>query len=368
MTSCRAVTVMLLTNQLHLSPSGGREMLCKLNHDVLMDIYVDRLTVFELIKQPIRGLRSLVNAFKGHIDGVNADTIEAVFKVILAKKIEKIFVDGSNLGGMVKLVKTRFPNVQVYTFFHNVEARFFFGSFNKNKTLRSLAVAVANYLAERKSVKFSNEVICLSDRDSQLLHRIYGRGATHLSPMALQDQLPLDIPHIENQLDQKFALFVGGVFYANLFGIIWFVKHVAPRINIKICIVGKGFEKYRQELEIDGKVEVVGAVDSLAEWYLKSYFVIAPIFDGSGMKTKVAEALLYGKKVIGTPEAFSGYEDIADHAGRVCVSADEFVAAIEEADSFVTTSYDKELRAIYENKYSYIAKRSCLAEILNNVA
>ena len=35
--------------------------------------------------------------------------------------------------------------------------------------------------------------------------------------------------------------------------------------------------------------------------------VIAPIFDGSGMKTKVAEALMHGKHVVGTPEAFSGY-------------------------------------------------------------
>ncbi len=32
-----AATVMLLTNQLEESPSGGREMLCKLNHDVLID-------------------------------------------------------------------------------------------------------------------------------------------------------------------------------------------------------------------------------------------------------------------------------------------------------------------------------------------
>jgi hypothetical protein len=50
-----------------------------------------------------------------------------------------------------------------------------------------------------------------------------------------------------------------------------------PRINIKICIVGKGFERYKKELELGGKVEVIGAVDSLAEWYLKAHFVIAPI-------------------------------------------------------------------------------------------
>ena len=216
---------------------------------------------------------------------------------------------GSNFGEVVKLVKKMFPQVQVYTFFHNVEVRFFWGSFRQNKSAHALAVFVVNYLAERKSVKFTDKLICLSQRDSQLLQKIYGRQATHVSPMALRDQLVSNAQKVTEPSQQKFALFVGGVFYANRVGITWFVKHVVPRINIKICIVGKGFERYKKELELGGKVEVIGAVDSLAEWYLKAHFVIAPIFDGSGMKTKVAEALMYGKTVIGTPEAFSGYEE-----------------------------------------------------------
>lgn len=364
MTLCRTVNVILLTNQLHASPSGGREMLCKLNHDVLVEIFGDRLTVTELTKQPISGFKSAVNAFKGHIDGVNVETIDRVFQDIISKNIDKIFVDGSNFGGIVKLVKTRFPNVQVCTFFHNVEVRFFWGLLRQSMTVHALAVTMANYLAERKSARYSDKIICLSERDSQLLQKIYGRAATHLSPMALQDKLPAARDLTAEVSPDKYALFVGGVFYANQVGITWFVKHVAPRIGIKVCIVGKGFEKLRNELELEGKVEVVGAVDSLAEWYLKSHFVIAPIFDGSGMKTKVAEALMYGKKIIGTPEAFSGYEEVADRAGRVCVSADDFVAAIETADSIVVAPYDEDLRSIYERNYSYTAARARMADMM----
>ena len=163
---------------------------------------------------------------------------------------------------------------------------------------------------------------------------------------------------------EKFALFVGGVFYANRAGIAWFVEHVVPRIEIKICIVGRGFEDLRQELERDGKVEVVGAVDHLADWYRDAHFVIAPIFDGSGMKTKVAEALMYGKKIVGTPEAFSGYEDIVDRAGWCCATADEFVDAISHAQREVTLGFDPQLRALYEEKYSLPAARERLAKIL----
>ncbi len=359
--------MMLVTNRLQSSPSGGRELLCKLNHDVLREIYGDRLTVLELTKNSIRGFKSVVNAFRGYIDGINAATIDFALREIGTKNIEKIFVDGSNFGGIVKLVKIRFPNVQVYTFFHNVEARFFWGSFRQRKTIHALAVAMANYLAERKSVRYSDKLICLSERDSRLLHNLYGRAATHVSPMALQDKLPLVASQTANQPRQKFALFVGGVFYANRAGIMWFVNQVVPRIDIKICIVGKGFETFRDELELDGKVEVIGAVESLAQWYRDAHVVIAPIFDGSGMKTKVAEALMFGKKVIGTPEAFSGYEDVADRAGWECVTADDFVDAISLAQKEVVKSFDPTLRAIYDEKYSFPAARVRLAGILGSV-
>lgn len=360
--------MMLITNRLESSPSGGRELLCKLNHDALKDLYGDRLTVLELSKRPIRGLKRAARAFTGYIDGVDAETVDSALHEIGAKNVEKVFVDGSNLGEMIRAVKARFPRVKVHTFFHNVEARFFWGSFMHAKTLHSLAVAATNYLAERKAARYSDEIICLSARDSRLLGRLYGRSATHVSPMALRDTLPAAGPQAADRSRESFALFVGGVFYANRAGISWFVKQVAPRIDIKICIVGKGFEANRAELEVDGKVRVVGAVDNLAEWYSRSRFVIAPVFDGSGMKTKVAEALMFGKKVVGTPEAFSGYEDVAERTGWACSTADEFVDAIKRAGNLPLQPFDPELRALYEAKYSFSAARARLAGIMGSDA
>jgi glycosyltransferase involved in cell wall biosynthesis len=230
--------------------------------------------------------------------------------------------------------------------------------------LRALAVLVVNYLAERKAVRYSDKLICLSERDSRLLKKIYGRGATHVAPMAMQDNAPAGLAQLSNDSTEKYALFVGGNFYANRAGISWFIKNVAPRVGLKTCIVGRGLDDLKSELGNGGNVEVVGAVDSLAEWYENAHFVIAPIFDGSGMKTKVAEALMFGKKIIGTPEAFSGYDEVVDQAGWVCATADEFVAAFDQAENVISEPYDPGLRSIYEEKYSYQAARSRLAEIL----
>jgi polysaccharide biosynthesis protein PslH len=316
----------------------------------------------------IGGLQSIIGAFRGHIDGLNDAVIRKALQTIQTENISKVFVDGSNLGGFVKIVKRELRNVEVITFFHNVEARFFLGALRQTRALRALGVLIVNYLAERKSVRHSDKIICLGERDSRLLQKLYGRAATHLSPMALHDTLKkkpeFSASEAREKSREKFALFVGGVFYANRAGITWFIDHVVPRIDIRIFIVGRGFEDFRPQLEREGKVMIVGAVDSLSEWYLDAHFVIAPIFDGSGMKTKIAEALMYGKKIVGTPEAFSGYEDIADRVGWVCKSADDFVDAIGHAKDSVIKPFAPDLRAIYEERHSYPAARSRLARIL----
>ena len=357
--------VLLVTNTLEAAPKGGRELLCKLNHDALAEIFGENLIVFELEKKPIQGLAGLLGAFHGYIDGLNLGSCGAVIDLIGRQGITDIFIDGSNLGALAAAVKAAQPQVSVVSFFHNVEVRFFLGSLRQRRTLRALAVLIVNYLAERRAVRCSDKRICLSERDSRQLDRIYGRSATHIAPMALADKMPAGFQEGATASPEPFALFVGGSFYANRAGITWFVKNVAPRTNVKTCIVGRGFEDLKDVLELEGRVEVIGAVDSLAQWYHDAHFVIAPIFDGSGMKTKVAEALMYGKKIIGTPEAFSGYEGLAERAGRVSANADEFVQAMEAADDMVKARFDPEMRALYEKTYSLPAARARLAEIMN---
>jgi glycosyltransferase involved in cell wall biosynthesis len=356
--------VLMLTKQLKSLPMGGREMLCKLNNDSLKAILGNQLILFELSNPGQLNLLKILDAIRGNIDGLCPKTIEQVFLLIKQKQVRQVFVDGSNLGGFIAQLKQTMPSVEVITFFHNVEARFFWGALKTTKSARAMAVFIVNYLAERKATRFSDKRICLSVRDSELLRTLYGKGATHIAPIALEDKLT-DKP-LEHQLDteEPFALFVGGNFYANREGISWFVKNVALRIDIKVCVVGNGMEVMRDELTIDGRVEVIGTVNNLAEWYGRAQFVIAPIFDGSGMKTKVAEALMYGKKVVGTPEAFSGYEDIVEKAGWVCTNADEFVLAIQTAERTINISFDHILRELYKSKYSLPAATARLTKVL----
>ena len=358
---------MLITKQLQQRPRGGRELLSSLNHDLLKEIYRDSFVLLELPLKKKHKL-SILNAFKGYIDGVNQESISEALRLIDRHKITKIFVDGSNLGELTRQLKVSAPSTKTVTFFHNVETRFFFGALRQFRTLRALAILITNYLAERKAAQYSDGIICLSERDSQLLLRLYGRSATHISPISVQEMTSNDLIPNAPDTPEKFALFVGGAFYANTAGIAWFAKHVAPHIKTKVFIVGRGFENLRKSLELSGGVKVVGSVDDLTPWYREAHFVIAPIFDGSGMKTKVAEALMYGKRIIGTAEAFSGYEDISTQAGWRCETAKEFILAIGEAEKLPLIPFDPKLRVIYEQKYSYSAQRERLRNIMNSLA
>jgi glycosyltransferase involved in cell wall biosynthesis len=361
--------MLLVTKALERPPRGGRELLCKINRDCLKAIYGDRLSVVELGAHDAGG-RSLFSALRGYIDGLSERVVAETCDRIRREGITKVFIDGSNLGRLAAGIlatgiKHSSTGVHVYTFFHNVETRFFWGLLKQRRTPRALVVMAANYVAERMAVQASDTLVSLSQRDSDLLRRLYGRPATAISPMALHDQLTTVVAETD-PAREKYLLFVGGAFYANRDGIGWFAANVAPHVRIKTCIVGHGFEFLRKDLERHKGVEVVGGVDSLAEWYIGAHAVIAPIFDGSGMKTKVAEALMFGKKIVGTPEAFSGYEAIAGQAGWSCSTAKSFIDVINGLQDAVLPSFDPRLRDIYQSNYSFEAALLRFASILGD--
>lgn len=358
--------VLLITKRLESGPTGGRALLCRLNVDILKSIYADRLIILELPSDKLNTIRAYTNAFRGHIDGLNDDTINSALQTIQQSNVGRVFIDGSNLGEIVRQLKRRFPQVEATVFFHNCEARFFWGSLRTQMSVRALAVLVANLLAERKAVRHSDKRVCLSARDSRLLRKLYGMGATHISPIALADKRPETPARFSQEFPDTFALFVGSAFYGNQSGIAWFVRHVVPNINMPVCIVGRGFDELRAELEVPGKVAVIGEVDNLAECYQRAKFVIAPVLDGSGMKTKVAEALMFGKKIVGSPEAFSGYEGLVERVGWMCHDATEFAAAVERARSEEITSFDADLRKIFLQNYSQAAARKRFYDIMES--
>lgn len=350
-----------------LQPVGGREMLSSLNYQLLISIFNQNCFHFEISSnQPHPSKSKLFSKiFQGEIDGVSKELLAKLSTQVRLQNISQIFIDGSNLGLVAQHLKKEFPNIKIFTFFHNIETKFFYDSLIRAKSLRSIIILVANYFAEKKSVKYSDHLICLTKADSNIMTNFFNRKADSILPMALVDKLNVYASSANQMAEEKYVLFVGGLFYANEHGMRWFVKYIAPNISYKIFIVGRGFETLKNEFEKTKNITVVGKVDDLNKWYRESDCVIAPIFEGSGMKTKVAEALMFGKKIVASSSALEGYEDMPNNICYCCNSKAAFIDTLNTLYNEKHLKFDQRIRDIYENKFSFLAAKKNLKKILS---
>ena len=358
----------LITNYNDKNLRGGRQNLCYLNFLTLSRLYGNSFICHHVPIVKSSTFIDKIFSFFGYIDGINRKNLKFILKQIDQNCDNEVFIDGSNLGEIARYLKKYRPHIKIYTFFHNVEAIFFWYSFVTNKTLHSSVVTLVNFLAEKKSVDFSDKIICLNNRDKVLINKLYNRKSEiHICNLAIQDSFPKNYS-LNNTIineNKPYALFVGGDFYANVAGMDWFIRNVANKVSLDFLFVGKGLDKYKLKYKQYTNVKIIGEVDNLFNFYYNSLFVIAPIFDGSGMKTKVAEALMYGKLIIGTTESFEGYEIINDtEIGILCNTIDEFISSINRLKITCRKGTNMNIRNFYLNNYSSEKFQSRLKEIL----
>ncbi len=172
----------------------------------------------------------------------------------------------------------------------------------------------------------------------------------------------------KNKTDKFNMLFAGSAFPPNIEGIRWFVHNVLPQVPGELFIVGRNFEKYRAQLAAD-RVHVIGTVDEVDSWYYQSDCVVSPIFWGSGIKVKTAEAFMLGRTIVGTKESFVGYDPIAANAIVVDKEA-QFVEALQRLYSQIMSGSPKEnaqARVYYIRELSLEAQYARFSAALDNL-
>ena len=245
----------------------------------------------------------------------------------LNEKFDLIFFDGSIYGEWLKRVADR--GLKTMCFFHNVEKVYYEAKANHSGSIADKLMVSYIVHNERLSVIHSTYIVALNKRDSDDLFRIYGRKADLLLPSSFPSA---NVTGRDNGAE-PYLLFVGTNFFANVEGVKFIIDHIAPLTEMNIKIVGNVNDSFR-EVQVPENLEFLGQVDDISEYYRNTLAVIAPIFSGSGLKTKTVEALRYGKTILGTPEAFEGI-DIASNPeiGTVCSTSADFSAAISALPS-----------------------------------
>jgi glycosyltransferase involved in cell wall biosynthesis len=299
--------------------------------------------------------------------GVTPKIVRELREIIKINKFEIIFFNTSLFGNLIK--KLKLNNSFTITFFHNIEINFYKSWYRNAGTIRKIWYFTSrqNILkSERNAVLYSKKIITINGRDAHELDRIYHRQSDFIFPVTFYDKFDPDIAlKYSKKSPNKELLFVGSDFPANTDGLFWFIENCIDDINAHLIIVGGGMDKYKNRYS-QKKVSFLGYVDDIAEYYYRADAVVLPILSGSGMKTKTCEALMYGKTIFGTHEAFEGY-DALDYKnnGWLCNSADDFIATINNYLLEQREKANQYARDIFLTNYSSNMYETKLYDFIN---
>jgi hypothetical protein len=257
--------------------------------------------------------------------------LQRISEIVSTEKITTIFLDNSMFGNFAASLRRQYPSIRIITFFHNVEQSYFRELIKVSKKLYHYFTLALVRRAEKQAICCSNFTITLNRRDADEIKHLYKRKVELILPTSfVDDYIRIERSNPPSIDDKLTLLFVGSYFPPNIFGIEWFIEKVIPLVkrNIVVFVVGNGFELHKPK-NASKAVKFIGKVDRIQEFYNTADLVIAPIFHGSGMKTKVAEALMYNRPIIGTNESFEGYDVDINQIGFRCNTTAEFANAIE---------------------------------------
>ena len=336
-------------------PEGG-EKASELNLTVLRQIAgegnVDTCFIHDEAhrRTPWEYLQGVLYMPLGYYFGLTPKRVRKIVK--MAKGYDVVFVDRSVFGIVAKQLKENGFTGRVVCFFHNVEVVYFSAKYAyRLNPMRWLVVPCADR-NDRWSCRYADRTIALSSRDDEELHRRYGRHADQLIPISMVDRYQREEYTSELTAEKPLCLFLGSYFPANVEGIEWFVMNVLPKVDIRMLIVGKGMEKLKEADWMRDDIELMSNVPDLKPVFEAADFMVLPIFKGSGMKVKTCESLMYGKNIIGTPEAWSGYHLDYSKAGASCLTANEFIAAIHDFCAHPRPRFNAYSRQVFVEKYS----------------
>jgi len=347
-------------------PNGGDQCTNRNFHllcNIVGDENVHSLYIHNNKKRFIKIILALFLFKKGYYYGLTPALVQQIIHT--AQNYDCVFVDRSLFGIIAyKLKESGYKGI-VITHFHNVESIYMDeAKLPKRLPFRNTIINCADQ-NDKWSMQYADKVIVLNHRDEQELFKMYGRHADLILPIALPDTCPLNIDHQPLISHKPHCLTIGSYFAPNNDGIIWFIRNVLPHVNISYTVVGKNMNKLKEDYpDLFKDIDVISDAESLTPYFLDADIMILPIFSGSGMKVKTCESLMYGKHILGTSEAFEGYEGDYSQIGGICDTSEQFIDGIKRLSDSQKTRFNQYSRSLFMEHYSYMAAIENLKQIL----
>ena len=345
--------MLLITHGWKKDHFGGRQQYSRCLIESLKKNYYKNFEIYNINPYVKQNFSDKFFSFK--TDYLSNIDISNIIKIIKKKKPRTIIVDCSSMGLLCKKIKTFNSDIKIMIIHHHIECSFFVKLFYNSKNVKNLFIAFKMYINEYLSTIYSNKQIFFTKKDLDSALVLFKSKNPEVLPVAQPITNDPDKNNNLIKLHKPYILFVGGGgLLPNSIGILWFIKKVLPKIDLSLVVVGTGYEKLvKKEFK---KVNFLGKVNELSSLYKDSEFVIAPIFSGSGMKTKVAESAGYGKTIFATNEAIIGYEKFEGKIFIKCQNEHEFIDNIKNYKQLVNKK--EKVIEIFQKNYSIEAMSS----------
>jgi len=292
-----------------------------------------------------------------NIDIIFADMIRAAqyFEYVDIKKVTKVFDMDDIISKRYKYLMD-YSDVNILGNFNDNFPEIF--SIIINSYLRKIILDIEGRLVERRELELAkkfDKVILVSPEEANLLKYTIGKKEIYyIYPTVKRMTLRLNIKKLSPSISFMGLLNVPH----NEKALITFIKKIFPEIkrlypNIKFFIVGANpTEKLKKLVRLNSSnIILTGYVENFSEYILKTDLFIAPIYFGTGIKTKILDAMSLGMPVITTPLGVQGLS--VKHLRDIIIVNDdkEFVYFVDKLLK------DEELRSsIGKKAYQYVNK------------
>lgn len=330
---------------------------------VSVSIGASRGVADEVVPGSASRLQTALYNFLGYSATLTPPSAARILHRIETLRPATVWLDSSMIGRLAGPIRKRLPNVRILTFFQNIEFDVQKARVRRENVLY-LPSCASDWLNERLTLKHADVVMMLTEADSLRSKSLYGRAADFIVPVSLPDTAPAGVARSGATAtgSDAYLLFVGTVYGPNLEAARFIADELASRLppGLRVVIAGRGLETYADSLS-RSNVTVLGGVDDLAPLYAGASFVLAPVFSGGGMKVKIAEALMHGRRVLASPFAAIGYEKSVRSGGTVvCNGVDDYVAMCAR----LPDAAESPARSDYESYYSIEASAALMNRIL----
>lgn len=250
------------------------------------------------------------------------------------------------------------------------------------KTFRARFFFRMEYYARKhydiKACLNSDWVFLHSKEDLKRINELAGGlPRARILPVAIEPEdepRPALLTPLEVQ-EQNSMVIVGGLgSNFNVDAVLFFHQEIFPLIlkqvpDAKLYVVGQTPPPAIKSLEKGGQVIVTGCVPDVRPYIERAAVYVAPIRAGTGIKTKMVEALSLGKAIVATRLAQQGLWDIGENV--ICIKdnpidlANEIVNLLQDDDLRVKLGVNA--RSLYERSYTFNAVAPRTLEVYNEI-